>query len=59
MESRCHSEDCNAETILFCRDCRKWFCKKHFGEHRELIRQLNAKAIFPALEAHSPEPAKR
>jgi hypothetical protein len=59
MESGCHYEDCQSETILFCGGCRKWFCKKHFVEHRELIRQLKARAIFPALEAHLREPAKR
>jgi hypothetical protein len=47
MESGCHIEGCERETILFCFDCRKWFCKDHYSEHQAIIR-LKAKALFPA-----------
>jgi len=48
MVSRCEVTGCDGGTELFCFGCRKWFCKKHYSEHREIVRQIQVKAIFPA-----------
>jgi hypothetical protein len=49
MESGCHYEDCQSETILFGGDCREWFCKEHFGEH----------GAYPSAEGQSHLPGVR
>src|SRR5438093_6737387 len=54
MQSGCHIEYCEVETILFCFGCRNWFCERHYSEHQEAPGQMRAQCLFPAGGETSP-----